>query len=78
VIICGGGILPVSTSFFPSEPARTLSPGDETIQSVLCGHSERLAIVFNLIRRPMATRIQIVKNLSICGDCREFNNYFIH
>jgi hypothetical protein len=50
----------------------------ETMESVLCGHSECLAIVLNLIRRPMATRIQSVKNLRICGDCREFNNYFIH
>ncbi|CAF2853700.1 unnamed protein product [Rotaria sp. Silwood2] len=42
---------------------------DETIQSVLCGHSERLAIVFNLIQRPIPTRIQIIKNLRVCGDC---------
>ncbi|CAF4321134.1 unnamed protein product, partial [Rotaria sp. Silwood2] len=42
---------------------------DETTESVLCGHSERLAIIFNLIQRPQPTRIQIVKNLRICGDC---------
>jgi hypothetical protein len=47
---------------------------DETAESILCGHSERLAIGFNLIQRPIPTRIQIVKNLRICGDCREFNN----
>ncbi|CAF4098570.1 unnamed protein product, partial [Adineta steineri] len=38
-------------------------------QSVLCGHSERLAIAFNLIQQPIPDRIQIVKNLRICGDC---------
>ncbi|CAF1183546.1 unnamed protein product [Rotaria sp. Silwood1] len=43
---------------------------DETAESVLCGHSERLAIAFNLIQRPTPTRIQIVKNLRVCGDCR--------
>ena len=43
---------------------------NETTESVLCGHSERLAIVFNLIQRPIPARIQIVKNLRICGDCR--------
>ncbi len=34
--------------------------------------------MFNLIQRPRPTRIQIVKNLRICGDCREFRNYFIY
>lgn len=43
---------------------------DETVQSVLCGHSERLAIGFNLIQRPIPRRIQIVEDLRICGDCR--------
>ncbi|CAF1530896.1 unnamed protein product [Adineta ricciae] len=42
---------------------------NETVQSVLSGHSERLAIVYNLIQRPTPRRIQIVKNLRICGDC---------
>ncbi|CAF4510092.1 unnamed protein product, partial [Rotaria sp. Silwood2] len=42
---------------------------DETAESVLCGHSEWLAIAFNLIQRPTPTRIQIVKNLRVCGDC---------
>ncbi|CAF4026810.1 unnamed protein product [Rotaria sordida] len=44
----------------------------ETIESVLCGHSERLAIGFNLIQRPMPEFIQITKNLRVCGDCHEF------
>ncbi|CAF1149845.1 unnamed protein product [Rotaria sordida] len=42
----------------------------ETAQSILSGHSERLAIALNLIQRPTPTRIQIVNNLRICGDCR--------
>ncbi|CAF3240268.1 unnamed protein product [Rotaria socialis] len=49
----------------------------ETVESVLCGHSERLAIVFNLLQRPIPTRIQIVQNLRICGDCRKWKNYLI-
>jgi hypothetical protein len=44
---------------------------DETEESVLSGHSERLAIAFNLIQRPMPTRIQINKNLRVCGDGRK-------
>ncbi|CAF3460092.1 unnamed protein product [Rotaria socialis] len=49
----------------------------ETVESVLCGHSERLAIVFNLLQRPIPTRIQIVQSLRICGDCRKWKNYLI-
>ena len=44
---------------------------DETIESVLCGHSEKLAIAFNLIQRPRPSLIQITKNLRVCGDCRK-------
>ena len=43
---------------------------DETPESVLCGHSERLAIAFNLIQDPSPTVIYITKNLRICPDCR--------
>ncbi|CAF1067251.1 unnamed protein product [Rotaria sordida] len=44
----------------------------ETIESVLCSHSERLALAFNFIQRPIPDFIQITKNLRICGDCHEF------
>lgn len=46
---------------------------DESEETVLCGHSERLAIAFNLIQKPNRSRIQIVKNLRVCGDCRKWN-----
>jgi hypothetical protein len=49
---------------------RSLKDG-ETIESVLCGHSEKLAIAFNLIQRPQPSIIQITKNLRVCGDCRK-------
>ncbi|CAF0805328.1 unnamed protein product [Adineta ricciae] len=42
---------------------------DETVESVLCGHSERLAIAWNFVVHPNASRIQITENLRICGDC---------
>ncbi|CAF1464338.1 unnamed protein product [Rotaria sordida] len=44
---------------------------DETIESVLCGHSERLAIAWNFVVNPNATRIQVTKNLRVCGDCHQ-------
>lgn len=43
---------------------------DETEESILNGHSERLAIALNLIQRPQPKSFQIVKNLRVCGDCR--------
>jgi len=45
---------------------------DESIESVLCGHSEKLAIAYNFIQRPVPSIIQITKNLRVCGDCRTF------
>ena len=44
---------------------------NETVESVLCGHSEKLAIAFNFIQQPPPSIIQISKNLRICGDCRK-------
>lgn len=43
----------------------------ESIESILCGHSEKLAIALNLIQEPRPSSIQITKNLRVCGDCRE-------
>ncbi len=43
---------------------------DETIASVLCGHSERLAIAWGFVANPDARRLQLTKNLRVCGDCR--------
>ncbi len=43
---------------------------NENIESILCGHSEKLAIAFNFIQTPRPTTIQITKNLRICRDCR--------
>ncbi len=56
----------------------------ETIESILCGHSEKLAIAFNFIRGRRPSFIQVTKNLRICGDCRKYffvflilNNIFV-
>ncbi|CAF1152655.1 unnamed protein product [Adineta ricciae] len=47
---------------------RAMMPG-ETVASILNSHSERLALAYHFIQRPVPSRIQIVKNLRICGDC---------
>jgi len=44
---------------------------DETVASVLCGHSEKLAIALNFVENPNTRRIQVTKNLRVCGDCRK-------
>ncbi|CAF1144239.1 unnamed protein product [Rotaria magnacalcarata] len=45
---------------------------NETNESVLCGHSELLVIALQLIQEPVPKRIQVVKNLRVCGHCHEF------
>ena len=47
---------------------------DETIESALNSHSERLALAFNLIQPSIPNPIQITNNLRICGDCRMFSS----
>ncbi|CAF0890587.1 unnamed protein product [Adineta ricciae] len=42
---------------------------DETVESVLCGHSEKLAIALNFVARTNPALIQITENLRVCGDC---------
>lgn len=49
--------------------SRPLNKG-ETIESVLSGHSERLAIAWNFVENPNASQIQLSNNIRICGDCR--------
>jgi hypothetical protein len=44
--------------------------GDENIEAILCGHSEKIAIAFNFIQESIPSTIQITKNLRICRDCR--------
>ncbi|CAF4218906.1 unnamed protein product [Adineta steineri] len=44
---------------------------NESVESVLCGHSERLAIAWNFVANPNISRIQITKNLRVCDDCHE-------
>ncbi|UJR15099.1 hypothetical protein I4U23_002066 [Adineta vaga] len=40
-------------------------------ESVLCGHSEKLAITWNFLANPNTKMIQVTKNLRACGDCHE-------
>ncbi|CAF0992679.1 unnamed protein product [Adineta steineri] len=42
---------------------------DETIESFLSSHSERLAIAYHFIQQKEPSFIQITNNLRMCGDC---------
>ncbi|KAM7252513.1 hypothetical protein ACFE04_024396 [Oxalis oulophora] len=38
-------------------------------EQILCGHSEKLAVVFGILNTSPGTPLQVTKNLRICGDC---------
>uniref|UniRef100_J3MMD7 DYW domain-containing protein n=1 Tax=Oryza brachyantha TaxID=4533 RepID=J3MMD7_ORYBR len=42
---------------------------EEQNRDVLCGPSEKLAIVFGIISTPPGTTIHVMKNLRVCVDC---------
>eukprot|EP01018_Ginkgo_biloba_P033250 Gb_04533 [translate_table: standard] len=48
---------------------------DEEKESSLSCHSEKLAIVFGLINTNPGARIQITKNLRVCGDCHSATKF---
>ncbi|KAI9126570.1 hypothetical protein K1719_002166 [Acacia pycnantha] len=42
---------------------------DEEKETLLCGHSEKLAIAFGLLNTHPGTTIRVAKNLRVCNDC---------
>lgn len=48
---------------------------EEQKRHVLCGHSEKLAIVFGIISTPPGTMIRVMKNLRVCIDCHTVTKY---
>ncbi|XP_059637116.1 pentatricopeptide repeat-containing protein At1g20230 [Cornus florida] len=38
-------------------------------EEILCGHSEKLAVVFGILNTSPGSPLQVIKNLRICGDC---------
>ncbi|KAJ0466611.1 putative tetratricopeptide-like helical domain superfamily, DYW domain-containing protein [Helianthus annuus] len=45
---------------------------DQEKEHILCGHSEKLAVVLGLLNTPQGSTLQVIKNLRICGDCHDF------
>ncbi|MBA0688208.1 hypothetical protein Goari_006011 [Gossypium aridum] len=48
---------------------------EEEKETLLCGHSEKLAIVFGILNSPPGTTIRVAKNLRVCNDCHEATKY---
>ncbi|XP_051124330.1 pentatricopeptide repeat-containing protein At1g20230 isoform X1 [Andrographis paniculata] len=40
-------------------------------EHILCGHSEKLAVVFGILNTSQGTSLRVTKNLRICGDCHD-------
>lgn len=48
---------------------------EEQKQDELLYHSEKLAVVYGIMRTPSGSPVQILKNLRICGDCHSFMKF---
>ncbi|KAG0471064.1 hypothetical protein HPP92_015610 [Vanilla planifolia] len=48
---------------------------DETKEQSLFAHSEKLAIVFGMLKLNPECEIRIQKNLRVCGDCHEATKF---
>ncbi|CAM8942170.1 unnamed protein product [Rhodiola kirilowii] len=44
-------------------------------EQMLCGHSEKLAVVFGLLNTTQGSSLLVIKNLRICGDCHMFMKF---
>ncbi|XP_042063093.1 pentatricopeptide repeat-containing protein At1g20230-like [Salvia splendens] len=38
-------------------------------EHILCGHSEKLAVIFGILNTAEGSSLRVTKNLRICGDC---------
>lgn len=48
---------------------------DEAKREILCGHSEKLAILYGLLNVREGMPIRIMKNLRVCGDCHTASKF---
>ncbi|KAM7263758.1 hypothetical protein ACFE04_001441 [Oxalis oulophora] len=48
---------------------------EEEKETLLCGHSEKLAIAFGLLNTPPGTTIRVAKNLRVCNDCHTASKF---
>ena len=61
--------------YFPKTEFVLHSLDEEVKEKMLCNHSVRLAIAFGLLNTRFATRLLIIKNLRVCGNCHEATKF---
>nr|GMD82833.1 pentatricopeptide repeat-containing protein At1g20230 [Ipomoea batatas] len=48
---------------------------EEEKEHILCGHSEKLAVVLGILNTSRGSPLRVIKNLRICGDCHSFMKF---
>ncbi|KAI5348993.1 hypothetical protein L3X38_001880 [Prunus dulcis] len=48
---------------------------EEEKETLLCGHSEKLALAFGILNTRPGTTIRVAKNLRVCNDCHMASKY---
>ncbi|XP_042430316.1 pentatricopeptide repeat-containing protein At4g33170-like [Zingiber officinale] len=61
--------------YIPDTHCVLLDVLEEEKERTLYYHSEKLAIVYGLISTPASSRILVIKNLRVCGDCHNAIKY---
>ncbi|KAL6215792.1 hypothetical protein ACLB2K_015220 [Fragaria x ananassa] len=57
------------SGYFPSTHFVLQDVEEQEKEQILCGHSEKLAVVLGLLNTPPGSSLRVIKNLRICGDC---------
>ena len=60
------------SGYFPNMSFVLQDVEEQEKEHILCGHSEKLAVVFGLLNTPPGSSLRVIKNLRICGDCHAF------
>lgn len=55
--------------YVPDTDFVLLDVEEEEKESSLYYHSEKLAVAYGLLSTPPSSRIRVIKNLRVCGDC---------
>lgn len=65
------GIEMKKSGYFPKTDFALQDVEEQDKEQILCGHSEKLAVVLGLLNTSPGQPLQVIKNLRICDDCHE-------
>lgn len=57
------------SGYFPNTNFVLQDVDEQDKEQILCGHSEKLAVVLGLLNTSPGSPLRVIKNLRICGDC---------